>query len=183
MKARPAWPGRFAIDILRSFNLERITRENACSDSQASAPSTPRRDRARQPRRPGLHLDHGRDLPHRVRHLSPRRLRRSARTCDPDAGRARRCRGGRPDRLVRALRARRADGGVFADVLLPPDSRHDETFTRLPVGAPLFTGPDDPALRPVVGTLFLLFLIGAGLQVWRLRAGRKPVVAPPLTQA
>jgi hypothetical protein len=42
-----------------------------------------------------------------------------------------------------------------------------ETFTRLPVGAPLFSSPEDPALQKVVGTLFLLFLLGAALQVRR----------------
>jgi len=47
-----------------------------------------------------------------------------------------------------------------------------ETFTRLPAGAPLFTGPDDPALQKVIGVIFVLFLIGVGWQVWRLRAGR-----------
>lgn len=45
-----------------------------------------------------------------------------------------------------------------------------ETFTRLPVGAPLFTSPEDPALEKVVGAIFLLFLVGAALQVRRLRA-------------
>jgi uncharacterized membrane protein len=48
-----------------------------------------------------------------------------------------------------------------------------ETFTRLPAGAPLFTSPEDPALQPVVGVLFLLFVVGAALQVWRLRGRRK----------
>lgn len=48
----------------------------------------------------------------------------------------------------------------------------NETFTRVPVGAPLLSGPDDPALQKVVGVLFVLYLVGAGLQVWRLRAGR-----------
>lgn len=47
-----------------------------------------------------------------------------------------------------------------------------ETFTRVPAGTPLFTGPDDPALQKLVGLLFLLFLLGAGWQVRRLRAGR-----------
>ncbi|MFC5578060.1 hypothetical protein ACFPOA_08575 [Lysobacter niabensis] len=47
-----------------------------------------------------------------------------------------------------------------------------ETGTRLPVGDPLFTGPEDPTLRAVVGVCFLVFLIGAWLQVVRLRAGR-----------
>ena len=46
-----------------------------------------------------------------------------------------------------------------------------ETFTRLPAGAPLFAGPEDPALQKVVGVLFVVFLIGAALQVRRLRAG------------
>ena len=49
-----------------------------------------------------------------------------------------------------------------------------ETFTRLPAGAPLFSSPEDPALQKVVGTLFLLFLIGAALQVRRLWAARGP---------
>jgi uncharacterized membrane protein len=44
------------------------------------------------------------------------------------------------------------------------------TFTRLPSGGPLFTGPDDPALQKAVGVCFVLFLIGAFLQVRRLRA-------------
>jgi uncharacterized membrane protein len=52
-----------------------------------------------------------------------------------------------------------------------------ETFTRLPVAAPLFSSPEDPALQKVVGVLFLLFLAGAGLQVWRLRAARGPAGA------
>src|SRR5262245_17113274 len=45
-----------------------------------------------------------------------------------------------------------------------------ETFTRLPVGAPLFSGPEDPTLQKVIGVFFVLFLIGAFLQVRRLRA-------------
>lgn len=52
-----------------------------------------------------------------------------------------------------------------------------ETFTRLPVGAPLFTGPDDPALQKVVAVLFLVFLVGAALQVWRLRSAARQMPA------
>jgi uncharacterized membrane protein len=48
-----------------------------------------------------------------------------------------------------------------------------ETFTRLPAAAPVFTGPDDPALQRVFGLFFLLFLVGAVLQVRRLRAGQR----------
>ena len=44
-----------------------------------------------------------------------------------------------------------------------------ETFTRIPAGRPLFTGPDDPALQKVVGVLFLVFIVGAVLQVRHLR--------------
>ncbi|MDM0056346.1 hypothetical protein [Variovorax fucosicus] len=46
-----------------------------------------------------------------------------------------------------------------------------ETFTRLPAGAPVFASPEDPALQKVVGVLFVVFLMGAALQVRRLRAG------------
>jgi uncharacterized membrane protein len=47
-----------------------------------------------------------------------------------------------------------------------------ETFTRLPVGAPLFSGPDDPALKATVGVFFLIFLLGAALQTRRLMLHR-----------
>ena len=55
-----------------------------------------------------------------------------------------------------------------------------ETFTRLPAGAPLFSSPEDPALQKVVGTIFLVFLVGAVLQVRRLRAGRQTGAATKL---
>lgn len=45
-----------------------------------------------------------------------------------------------------------------------------ETFTRLPVGDPWFSGPDDPALQALVGALFALFVVGAVWQVLHLRA-------------
>lgn len=48
-----------------------------------------------------------------------------------------------------------------------------ETFTRFPAGGPLFSSPDDPALQKVVGTLFVLTVIGCVLQIRKLRA------APP----
>lgn len=47
-----------------------------------------------------------------------------------------------------------------------------ETFTRVPLGAPLFSGPDDPALQKAVGVAFLVFLVGAAWQVRVLRARR-----------
>jgi uncharacterized membrane protein len=45
-----------------------------------------------------------------------------------------------------------------------------ETATRLPQGAPLASGPDDPRIQMAIGICFLLFLIGATLQVRNLRA-------------
>lgn len=59
-----------------------------------------------------------------------------------------------------------------------------ETTSRLPVGRPLTSGPDDPALQAAVGVAFLVFLIGAFLQFRRLRkdGSRVSGVAPaPLT--
>jgi len=44
-----------------------------------------------------------------------------------------------------------------------------ETTTRLPVGAPLITNRDGPEIQAATGVLFLLFLIGATLQVRRMR--------------
>lgn len=44
-----------------------------------------------------------------------------------------------------------------------------ESTTRLPVNAPLAAGPDDPLIQKAVGICFVLFLIGATIQVIRLR--------------
>jgi len=48
-----------------------------------------------------------------------------------------------------------------------------ETSTRLPPGAPLVSGPDAPELQAAVGAAFVVFLIGATLQVLRLRKQRR----------
>ena len=48
-----------------------------------------------------------------------------------------------------------------------------ESFTRLPVDAPLVAGLDSPVLQTVLGACFVLFLIGATLQVRSLRAERR----------
>ena len=45
-----------------------------------------------------------------------------------------------------------------------------ETLTRLPAGAPYLAHPEDPKAQPILGFFFLLFLIGATLQVVRLRS-------------
>jgi uncharacterized membrane protein len=44
-----------------------------------------------------------------------------------------------------------------------------ETSTRLPVGAPLVADRNGPEVTTVTGVLFLLFVIGATLQVRRMR--------------
>ena len=51
-----------------------------------------------------------------------------------------------------------------------------ETTTRLPVSSPLASGPDDPHIQMAVGVCFLLFLIGATLQVIRLRTQRAAIM-------
>lgn len=47
-----------------------------------------------------------------------------------------------------------------------------ETGTRLPVGNPVFTGPEDPTLKLCVGIGFLLYLAGAARQVMRIARSR-----------
>ena len=46
-----------------------------------------------------------------------------------------------------------------------------ETFTRLPQGGPIASGPDDPRVQGTVGVLFVVFLVGAVWQYRRIRAG------------
>jgi len=49
-----------------------------------------------------------------------------------------------------------------------------ETTTRLPLGAPLLPNADAPALQAATAVLLVAFLIGATLQVRRLRARLRP---------
>ena len=52
-----------------------------------------------------------------------------------------------------------------------------ETATRLPLDAPLASSPDDPNIQMAVGICFVLLVIGATIQVRKLRAkltGGKP---------
>jgi hypothetical protein len=48
-----------------------------------------------------------------------------------------------------------------------------ETSTRLPLGAPLVASQEAPELQVATAALFVLFLIGATLQVLQLRATRR----------
>lgn len=72
------------------------------------------------------------------------------------------------DRLGRASRYIEAVGysATFFFHMIPAFT---ETGSRLPLGAPLVSGPDDPNLQAAVGVAFLVFLIGAFVQVSRLR--------------
>lgn len=50
-----------------------------------------------------------------------------------------------------------------------------ETLTRLPLGAPLLAHAEAPELKAITGVMFVLFVIGASLQVRRLnQRSRKP---------
>lgn len=48
-----------------------------------------------------------------------------------------------------------------------------ETGTRVPVGNPAFSGPEDPTLKALVGAGFLVYLAGAALQAARIRRTRR----------
>ena len=52
-----------------------------------------------------------------------------------------------------------------------------ETLTRVPAGAPYLANPDDPKAQPIIAVFFFLFLVGATLQVLRLRAAPRPQAA------
>ncbi len=47
----------------------------------------------------------------------------------------------------------------------------NEGGTRLPLGNPAFTGPDDPALQAWVAAGFVVYLIGAVIQAVRIHRG------------
>lgn len=46
-----------------------------------------------------------------------------------------------------------------------------ESATRLPYGSPLASSPEDPRVQMATGICFVLFLIGAVLQVRKMRTG------------
>lgn len=58
-----------------------------------------------------------------------------------------------------------------------------ETSLRLPVGAPLAASTEEPWLKAVVGALFVVFLLGAWLQVRHLRARQGTVPQPEASAA
>ena len=52
-----------------------------------------------------------------------------------------------------------------------------ETTTRWPPGAPIFPNAEAPGLQAIDAVLFVLFLVGAALQVRRLRAEQPALLA------
>lgn len=56
-----------------------------------------------------------------------------------------------------------------------------ETSTRLPLGAPLLANAEAPELKAATAVLFALFLVGAALQVRRLRAVQAAIAATAKT--
>jgi uncharacterized membrane protein len=48
-----------------------------------------------------------------------------------------------------------------------------ETGTRLPLGDPAFSGPEDPTLKALVGLGFVFYLVGAAIQALRIRRSRR----------
>jgi uncharacterized membrane protein len=55
-----------------------------------------------------------------------------------------------------------------------------ETTTRLPLGAPLLSSPDAPALQKATAALLVLFLAGATWQVLKLRKGATDSLVLPV---
>ena len=52
-----------------------------------------------------------------------------------------------------------------------------ETGTRLPLGHPVFSGPEDPTLQALISLGFLLYLAGATVQALRIRRSRRLAAA------
>ena len=52
-----------------------------------------------------------------------------------------------------------------------------ETLTRLPAAAPYLANADDPKAQPIIGFFFTVFLVGAVLQVVRLRRSSAAVTS------
>ncbi len=48
-----------------------------------------------------------------------------------------------------------------------------ESLTRLPYGAPIASSPEDPTIKMIVGICFVIFLIGAAIQVRKMKAETK----------
>ncbi len=53
-----------------------------------------------------------------------------------------------------------------------------ELLTRVPPEHPFATTPTDPAIRPVYVGLFLIFVIGVGFQMFKLRKTNEAIASP-----
>ena len=52
-----------------------------------------------------------------------------------------------------------------------------ESGTRVPIGNPAFTGPEDPVLKSIVGIGFVVYLAGATVQALRIRRAYRTAAA------
>lgn len=52
-----------------------------------------------------------------------------------------------------------------------------ETGTRIPIGNPAFTGPEDPVLKAIVGIGFIAYVAGATVQALRIRRAYRAAAA------
>jgi hypothetical protein len=59
---------------------------------------------------------------------------------------------------------------LFTTVLFLMIPAVTETLTRVPIGAPIASGPDAPILKMLNPILFALYLVGVALQARRVRA-------------
>jgi hypothetical protein len=48
-----------------------------------------------------------------------------------------------------------------------------ETLTRLPISAPLASGPDSPIVQKGLSCLVILFVVGVGYQLFKLKSSKK----------
>lgn len=51
----------------------------------------------------------------------------------------------------------------------------NETLSRVPASHPIGNGPTSPAVQTALLLVFIVFLIGSGYQMFRLRANRKAI--------
>jgi uncharacterized membrane protein len=79
----------------------------------------------------------------------------------------------RPGSIARIV----AVAGYTATVFFHFIPAFTETATRIPEGAPLATGPEDPGLQAAIGIVFVVFLAFGAWQVARIRRERRPALA------
>ncbi|HJU41059.1 MAG TPA: hypothetical protein VJ724_15930 [Tahibacter sp.] len=79
----------------------------------------------------------------------------------------------RPGSVARIV----AVGSYTATVFFHFIPAFTETATRIPEGAPLASGPEDPNLQAAIGAVAVVFAIFGVWQVLRIRRERRPALA------